>query len=286
MILFGIVAILLFACIHVSGNNTDSEMANNESSNTNYYAVIVGVEEFLGLETPGQEYLDESAAAIYQKLLSCENWKQENILLLLNENATKDKIREAVTVWLAEKENESDVVVFYVATHGWKTKLEDRNHGNAYFFTYNASDFLYDEETKITDKELDGWLDALDSKHIAIILENCYSGRWFAVRQSGRTLLAAGGKYLFCPCNWSTYLKDQIFGFFFRQALDGVADINNDGWVTVQEAYHYLRLPVIWHSVWYHFPYFYKSESGIKPLFPQIPVLYDRHIGSIKLIKI
>jgi hypothetical protein len=77
-----------------------------------------------------------------------------------------------------------------------------------------------------------------------------------------------------------------MFGFFFRQALDGVADINNDGWVTVQEAYHYLRLPVIWYSIWYHFPYFYRSEYGIRPLFPQIPFLYDGHIGSIPLIKL
>jgi hypothetical protein len=251
-----------------------------------YYAVIVGIEEFSGFETPTQEYLDESAIAFYEKLINSSNWKQENILLLLNENATKDKIHEALTVWLADKENESDVVVFYVATHGWKTKLKDRIHGNAYFFTHNSSDFLYDEETKITDKELDGWLDMLDSKHIAIILENCYSGRFFAVRQSGRTLLTAGGKYLFCPCNWSTYLEDTMFGFFFRQALDGVADINNDGWVTVQEAYHHLRLPVIWYSTWYHFPYLYRSEYGIRPLFPQIPFLYDRHIGSIPLIKL
>ena len=251
-----------------------------------YYAVIVGIEEFLGIETPGQEYLDESATAFYEKLINSPNWKQENILLLLNENATKNKIHEALTVWLDDKENESDVVVFYVATHGWKTKLKDRIYGNAYFFTYNSSDSLYDQETKITDKELDNWLDVLDSKHIAIILENCYSGRFFALRQSDRILLAAGGKHIFCPCNWSTYLKDQIFGFFFRQALDGVADINNDGWVTIEEAYHYLRLPVIWYSIWYHFPYFYRSEYGISPLFPQIPVLYDRHIGSIPLVKI
>lgn len=264
-----------------------NEVTNTYSlDDSEYYAVIVGIEEFSGFETPNQEYLDESAIAFYEKLINSPNWKQENILLLLNENATKDKIHEALTIWLDGKENESDIVVFYVATHGWKTKLKNRSYGNAYFFTYNSSGFLYDKETKITDKELDGWLDVLDSKHITIILENCYSGRFFAVRQSGRTLLVAGGKYLFCPCNWSVYLEDTMFGFFLRQALDGVADINNDGWVTVQEAYHYLRLPVIWHSIWYHFPYFYRSEYGIRPLFPQIPFLYDRHIGDIPLIEL
>ncbi len=255
------------------------------SCETNYYAVIIGLEEFSGFDTPVQEYLDESATAFYNRLLESSNWQEENILLLLNENATKDNIHDAVTIWLAERENESDVVVFYVATHGWKTKLTDRKYGNAYFFTHNSSSFLYDKETKITDKELDSWLDTLDSKHIAVILENCYSGRWYNIVKYGRTLLSAGGKYLLCPCNWSKYLEDTMFGFFFRQALTGVADINKDGWVSVREAYHYLRFPVIWHSLWFNFPYI-KTEGGIDFRNPQIPFLYDKHIGSINIIKI
>lgn len=281
-----IVLILIFAGINVSAIKTDYEKEVVVESEQNYYAVIVGCEEFLSWPRPTQEYLDESTTKIYERLIESPNWDAENILLLLNEDATKDNIHEAITVWLAEKENENDVVLFYVATHGWKTRIKDRNLGNAYFFTHNVTGPTYDLETKITDKELDGWLDTLDSKHVVVILENCYSGRFFALRQIGRSILVAGGKYLFCPCNWSMYLEDTMFGFFLRQALTGVADINNDGWITVREAYHYLRIPVIWHSIFYHFPYFYHTKSGIRPLPPQIPYLYDRHIGNINLVKL
>jgi hypothetical protein len=262
--------------------NKDQESLNEK----NYYAVLIGIEEFLGYPTPEEEYIDESVVDFYEQLLNSSNWYKENILLLLNENATKEKINDAITIWLAEKENEDDIVLILVCSHGWKTKLNTRIYGNAYFYTHNTTNWLYDKETKISDKDLDAMLDVLDSKHIAVILGHCYSGRMFAVRQSGRTLLAAGGKYLFCPCDHSIYLQDGIFDYFLKQGLDGVADINQDGWVTVREAYHYLRLPVIWYSMWYQFPYFFRKTNGrIGFMGPQIPYLYDRHVGEIPLIK-
>ncbi len=260
-------------------------ITTSDENETEYYAVIVGIEEYKGFDTPTQEYLDETATAFYETLLQSDNWKEENIKFLLNENATKENIHDAITVWLADKENENDIVVIYHAGHGWKTKPKNRMYGNAYIFTHNSSGVGYGPD-KITDKEYDSWLDELDSKNIAVILENCYSGRWLGLRQSGRIILAAGGKYIFCPCNWSVYLEDSIFGFFFRQALDGVADINNDGWVTVKEAYYYLRIPVIWHSTFYHFPYVWDTFRGKHFVGPQIPYLYDRHVGDIPLVKV
>ena len=283
---------VLFIFLTSSISSSGAEILKNKSKEElgsldekNYYALIIGIEEYLGIPTPEQQYLDDSAIAIYEKLLNSSNWEKENILLLLNENATKEKIFDAITVWLNDKETKDDIVLIYIATHGWKTKLSQKIYGNAYFITYNSSDYQYDKETKITDKEFDKWLDVLDSKHIALILENCYSGKMLALRQSGRAIIAGGGRYIFCPCNWSIYLEDSIFGFFLRQGLTGVADINNDKWITVREAFHYLRFPVIWHSMWYHFPYIYKTGYGLSFVGPQVPYLYDRHIGEIPLIK-
>ncbi|MEF8880050.1 MAG: hypothetical protein V5A64_06645 [Candidatus Thermoplasmatota archaeon] len=274
------------ASIFKTDEDFREKTVNNLNRNeTEYFALITGIEEYAGFDTPTQEYLDESAVAFYEKLVGSSNWKEENVKLLLNENATKDRIHDAIVGWLDEKENESDVVVIYHAGHGWKTSLKNRLHGNAYIFTHNSSEPGYDSD-KITDKEYDDWLDQLDSTHIAVILENCYSGRWFSLRQFGRTILSAGGKYVFCPCNWSTYLQDTIFGHYLREGLDGVADVNNDGWITIREAYYYLRIPVFWHSLFYHFPYIWETSHGTMFVGPQIPYLYDRHVGSIPLIKI
>lgn len=286
ILVIGVLMIFILAginstAIKTSKNNVDDTFSNDR----NFYALIIGIEEYAGFDTPDQEYLDDSAISFYEKLLSSSNWEEENIKLLLNENATKESIHDAITGWLDDKENETDVVVIYHVSHGWKTKIKDRLKGNAYVFTHNSSSFMYGPD-KITDKEYDNWVDELDSKHIALIFGNCYSGRMLALRQTGRTVLTAGGKYLLCPCNWSMYLEDTMFGFFLRQGLDGVADINNDGWVTAQEAFHYARWPVIWHSTWYHFPYLWDSH-GDKQRFlgPQIPYMYDRHVGDIPILQ-
>jgi uncharacterized caspase-like protein len=250
-----------------------------------YYALVIGVEEFAGYDTPIEEYLDESATAFYEKLIESDNWKEENIKFLLNEEATKDKIHDSIVNWLAEKEDEEDIVLIYYTDHGWKTPIKDRLKGHAYVFTYNATSWAFDE-TKISDKEFDSWVDKLDSKHITIILDHCYSGRMLALRQQGRTVVAAGGKYLFCPCNWSDYLESGIFTYYLLEGLSGIADINKDGWVTAREAFYYARWPVIFHSAWLHFPYFHKVHNVTMFIGPQVPYLYDYHIGKIPLIKL
>ena len=119
----------------------DTPIQSPLTTEQNFYALIIGIEEYAGFETPDQEYLDETATYFYEKLLSSNNWEEENIKLILNENATKEKIHDAITGWLDDKENESDVVVIYHASHGWKTKGKDRLKGNAYVFTHNSSDF-------------------------------------------------------------------------------------------------------------------------------------------------
>jgi len=284
IIAYGLFLIFICASINVTALNAKLKTEQN-SNDTNYYAVVIGVEEFIGVETPDQEYIDETATRFYHKLLDSENWEEENIKFLLNENATKDKIHDAIVNWLDEKENANDIVVIYYMDHGWKTNLSDRKYGNAYVFTYNATSRYFDED-KISDKEFDSWADVLDSKHIAVILDHCYSGRMLALRQFGRTVVAAGGKYIFCPCNWSSHLESSIFSYYFMEGLNGVADVNNDGWVTAREAFHYARWPTAWHSTWHHFPFVYKRANGkLGFIGPQIPYLYDRHMGDIPLIK-
>ncbi|MEA2055528.1 MAG: caspase family protein [Candidatus Thermoplasmatota archaeon] len=282
-------ALMLFFVAGVATSTTGGTTrcdVNDVPNERNFYAVVIGIEEFVGVDTPDEEYLDESATAFYEKLLSSENWEEENIRFLLNENATKDNIHNAIVNWLGERENESDVVLIYYADHGWKTPINERLKGHAYVFTHNATSRFFDEATKITDKEFDSWVDELDSKHIAIILDHCYSGRMFALRQFGRAVVAAGGKYIFCPCNWSEQLKSSIFTFHLLQGLDGVADLNNDGWVTAREAFRYARLPTFWHSAWLHFPYMLDTIHGKMFVGPQVPYLYDRHIGDIPLVKL
>jgi len=152
----------------IKNQNTTDTVIADQSDGSEFYAVIVGIEEFAGLETPDEEWLDESATAFYERLLSSENWKEENIKFLLNENATKENIHDAIVGWLGDKENESDTVLIYYADHGWKMPLDKRRYGHAYVFTHNITDHYFGAD-KISDKEFDSWVDELESKHIVMI---------------------------------------------------------------------------------------------------------------------
>ncbi len=266
----------------VSSKQTENNLKNQSENPVEYYALIIGVEKFN--ESFNQEYeeeaIEDGAIAFYNQLIQ-HNWTEGNIKLLLNENATKQDIKNAITIWLDEKEDENDIVIYYFSGHSWKVPITKRKYGNTYTFPYDISNNLFSED-KITDKELDSWLDELESKHMALIMDTCYSGRMRALVQPGRILLAAGGKRILCPVSGDVTLGTGIFSFFLMQGFDGVADINNDGWVTAEEAFRYARLPTFHFSVWRWFPY-----TEHLPFFIgiQIPYMYDRHLGQLPLIK-
>lgn len=255
-----------------------------EKNEINYYALVIGVEKFQDVELPG-EYIDDAAISFYKKLLESENWKEENVKLLLNENATKNDIKNSIINWLDEREGRNDVVLYYFTGHSWRIMLRERLQGmkgNTYSHPYDTS------KNKITDIELDSWLDKLESRNIAVILDTCYSGRMLSLRQLGRTVLAAGGKYFFCPVDGDDSLQNGIFTYHLIQGLDGVADINNNGWISAEELFRYARLPVIHFSFWKQFPFFDFSRWPYLPAFigPQVPYIYDRHIGELPIYKI
>jgi len=272
-------------------NQTEANNSNSESTqpeDVQYYALIVGVERFSDPKVNDSVFeddkIDDEAIAIHELLLTSENWKDENIKIILNENATKDKIQDAIVNWLGEKEDENDIVLIYYADHGWKIPLKQRRYGHAAVFTYNVTSENRLED-KITDKEFDSWVDTLDSKNIAIILDTCSSGRMLSLRQQGRTILTAGGKYFFCGVDEDDTLGTGIFGHFLIQGFKGVADLNNDGWVSAEEVFRYARLPTIHFSIWKQFPFIIQAHNRTMIWFFQIPRMYDRHFGDIKLVQ-
>lgn len=261
------------------------EMEKLDETDVKYYALIIGVEEFANLTIPEELWITETAISMYNFLTNCSNWKEENIKLLLNENATKSKIHDAIVNWLDDKEDENDVVLIFYTSHGWKTKLTEKKYGHAVIFTYNVTEENKIED-KITDKEFDTWVDELESENIAIILESCYSGKMLSLRQKGRVILAAGGKNFFCGVDDSEFLKFGIFAHYIIEGFSGVADLNNNGWVTAEEVFRYARLHTVYTSIWEQFPFIQKYGDGIIFWTFQVPCMYDWYAGSLPLIQL
>ena len=266
--------------------NQEVKIENDATSvsEPKYYAVVIGVEKFLEIDDLPEDKLDDNAIDIYNLLINSKNWERENIKLLLNENATKDSIRDSIVNWLDERETENDVVVYYFAGHSLKMPLLKRHKGHAYSCPYDITNFQYSED-KITDIELDRWLDELDSKHVTLILDTCYSGKMTSLCQKNRVVLTAGGKHFFCGVDESDALGNGIFTFFLLQGFKGIADINNDGWVSAEETYRYARLPTIFSSIWQEFPFIQEWKNQTIIWFFQIPRMYDQYPGNMLLVQ-
>ena len=270
--------------ISVAGIGTETnEKVNSQiiCDGVEYYALLIAVERFGGMNlTEYAHYIDDDAVSMYNMLLSGGNWESSHIKLLLNENATKESIRNNITQWLDNREDQDDVVLIYFCGHGWRIPFYKRAEGHAHIVPYDASDWHYSNEV-ITDKELDSWLDELESNKTVVILDSCYSGRMLSLRQEGRVILTAGGKYLLCPVDESEELKHGIFTYFLLQGFNGSADKNNDGWVSDEEAFRYACFSTFRYSFFYQFPFI--KLSGITP--PQLPYMYDQYQGEIRLVK-
>jgi len=103
--------------------------------------------------------------------------------------------------------------------------------------------------------------------------------------QKNRIILAAGGKHFFCGVDESDALGFGIFTFFIMQGLKGIADINNDGWVSAEECFRYAKIPTIISSIWQQFPFIQEWNNRTIIWFFQIPIMYDSYLGSYKLIE-
>jgi hypothetical protein len=150
-VIYGIlVAIVLILPGHLSANPV-----NAQSSVSECWAVIVGVSDYQYLDN--LTWADDDAQDLADQLSPV--WGSDHIKLLTNSAATKQGIEDAMTNWLASREDANDVVLFYYSGY------EDNTLG--YLYTYNSLTSSYNND--ISTNELDNWLARLDSNKIVVI---------------------------------------------------------------------------------------------------------------------
>jgi len=230
--------------------------------------VIVGIADYLAVTD--LNYTDDDAEDFRQMLLDKGGFEADNIKLLLDSQATKFNIYDAITGWLDAREEANDLVIFFFSGHGGQ--LVDYNGDES--DGYDEYLFPYDEYL-IQDDELDMWLDNLDSNQVVVIVDSCYSGGLIGVAsveaslegarckclppvggvrgdamvgdgfakdvdQSGRLVLTASSED---QSSWEfDALQHGAFTYYLLEALETVsADVNSNSWVSGEESYDYLR---------------------------------------------
>jgi len=229
------------------------------------WLVSVGVSVYESPEIADLSYASLDAAAVAELLMQSPDLTSERTLVLLDQQATRAAIEDALR-WLGEMTKEEDTVLLYLAGHGASTSDLDGDEadGDALDEAYLPHDAVRgDPTTYILDDDLGEWIEQLAATSVAMFFDACYSGG--QSRQAGesalealpsqdstaRDILTSGmpaqTRAVLAACQpWeqayeSRSLGHGVFTHFLLHGLeDRETDANGDGTVSMQELSSYV----------------------------------------------
>jgi hypothetical protein len=212
-------------------------------------AIIIGIADYKSL--PKADFANDDARAFYDYAIRALGIKPENIKLLVDSDAEEVEILRTFRNWLPSKvRSTTDVYVFY-SGHG----LPTADGQGLYLIPPRAARDLIDD-TAIPFSKLNTAVQSAKPRSVTMILDACYSGQ----ARSGETLVASARPVrlktenrLF-PENFTVITASQndqisssnpdlqhgIFSYYLMKGMEGDADANRDGKITLGEMQAYL----------------------------------------------
>jgi hypothetical protein len=212
-------------------------------------AIIIGIADYKNL--PRADFANDDASVFYDYAIRALGINAENIKLLVDANADDVAIYQAFKTWLPSRVRATTDVYVYYSGHG----LPAEDGKGLYLMPQRAHRDLI-EKTAISQQEINGFIQAARPSSVTIFLDSCYSG----LARSGETLLASArpvvlksDKNLF-PNNFTVItasqadqisssspdLKHGIFSYYLMKGMEGEADADRDGRITLGEMQGYL----------------------------------------------
>lgn len=222
------------------------------------WAVIVGINDYPNL--PQLKYAVNDAQAFHNFLLEKELVEPDNVFRLINDQATLNSLRSVLGTKLKQRAGKRDMVIIYFAGHGATerdTKSPDGDGLEKYLLPYDADTTdLY--ASALPMREISYILNRIQSNRLIFIADSCYSGA-----SGGRTVsingirtnlsdnyidrIAGGTGRVILTASAANEvsveddeLKHGVFTYYLIEGLEGKADYDDDGYVTVDEAYRYV----------------------------------------------
>jgi uncharacterized caspase-like protein len=257
---------------------------------------VVGVGRYESPEIPRLRYTVPDAEAIYQVLVGPAGFEKEHVFLLTDKTERKPTLKNikwALGTFLARSAQKDDTVVIFFAGHGAPEVDQqgvERDGLAKYLIPSDADpDDLYSSALPMD--ELQTIFGRIEAERVVVFLDACYSGaaggRTFAskstralnvddlflerlTRSKGRAIITASR-----PAEVSLEMAEfghGLFTYYLLQGLNGAADLNRDGIVSLQELYEYVEQQVTQKS---------RSVGG-----NQHPVMKGELEGVIPLVKV
>jgi len=220
-----------------------------QQSTRDAIAIIIGIADYKSL--PRADFANDDARAFYDYAMRALGVKPENIKLLVDGDADEAEILRTFRNWLPSKvKSTTEVYVFY-SGHG----LPTADGQGLYLIPPRAAKDVIDD-TAIPFSKINAAIQSAKPKSVTMILDACYSGQ----ARSGESLVASARPVqlktenrLF-PENFTVITASQndqisssnpdlqhgIFSYYLMKGMEGDADTNGDGKITLGEMQAYL----------------------------------------------
>jgi len=228
----------------------ESGRANFQSFYKNSWAVVIGINDYI--RAPKLKYAVRDAEEFTEVLVNYYGFKRENIVKLINREATKENIMKAFDK-LRSKAGKEDRVLVFFAGHGITVPLPDGREKGYILPVDGSQDELI--TSAISTDQLNEISQLIKAKHLFFIMDACYGGLIFARAQPlspsaldylevistrrARKALTAGGRD-------QTVLDTgpgghSVFTYYLIDGLKNrTADLNGDGIITSGELNEYV----------------------------------------------
>jgi hypothetical protein len=226
------------------------------------YSVVIGINKYKNF--PSLKYAVNDARDFYRYLVEVNQVPKDHIWLLLDEEASLERIRSTLGTLLPRSAGKNDTVIIFLAGHGATDKDPSSPDGDGlekYILPHNANPKdLY--ATAMPMSEVARIFQRISSERLVFIGDTCYSGA-----SGGRTVVAGGvranvsgaflerlsqgkGRVILTACDANEVsaeedeLKHGVFTYYLLEGLWGEADLDGDGVITVDELYRYVSMKV------------------------------------------
>jgi tetratricopeptide (TPR) repeat protein len=229
----------------------------NRQLPTSTYAVVVGISDYQDPGIPDLRFADKDAEAFASYLRSNPGGKLDNdhLKVLINHQATMAQFGNALD-WLIENAKEGDRVIIYFSGHGDVEKKTITQPGFLLCWDAPAKVYIAGGTMALPIlQEVISTLSVQNKSKVLVITDACRSGKLAGQSVNGSQATAANLsrqfaneiKIMSCQPNEYSIEGEQwgggrgAFSFHLINALNGLADKDDDKIVTLQEVGRFLE---------------------------------------------
>jgi formylglycine-generating enzyme required for sulfatase activity len=137
-----------------------------------YWALIIGIDKYQHPEIPALETAVKDATAVRDMLVSRYGFQADHVQTLLNEQATREAIEDAL-FRLGKQAGAEDSVFIYYAGHGQIDKESERG------FWVPVDGKAQSMGTFVSNSNIRDGIAGMKAKHVYLVADSCFSGTLF-----------------------------------------------------------------------------------------------------------